>query len=344
MWLQFIAILLDNNLKASYDKYISLYLKIVKRDKFKSDELAKFFSPNLFGERKFLIDRFNKIQPHLNIRDILYDSMFKYCEDGRDFINYIYSKLTDDDFNVTNLKFLFMNTGEFDYDRLFRLVETNKINFYDIFFNFDIDYLLIDSKKIIEFFRDTSREKYLWVGGAIFEVLLKNITAIKGDKIEELIKLLAFIVKKSLNNINKEPVPQLKNKKEKLFKDAFMRILSHLFSMNHAVSKIGSLPFKRINTIFEKINQNKVQLQTLEEQTAYESKFIDLIAVQTNFKQFLRSHHITPGILSSLQEPIKIQIERLMENIHLNWSNIVDFQEKYLKYKNKYLLLKKLKI
>jgi hypothetical protein len=339
MWLAFIRLLLDKNLEASYNKYISLYLRSVKRDKLNSQEINKIFKPLIFDQEPF-INRFNNIRGHINIKDLPYDNAYKYSDTGKLFIDHIYSILSDDDYNISNLKFLFMKTGEIDYDRLFRLVKTNKINFNDIFLNFNTDSLTFDCNKIIVFFRDLSNEEYLWKGGVIFETLLNNIDTIKGAKIDELIKLLAFIIKKILKNINEEPIPVIKLRKENLFKTSFMRILSNLFLSNQSIIKLGSLPFKKINTIFEKINEIKDRLPTLEEQTVYENKFIDLIAVKTKFKEFFKNHHISPRLLGLMKAPIVVQVERLMNNIRVTWFDLTDFEGKYLKYKNKYLLLK----
>ena len=41
-----------------------------------------------------------------------------------------------------------------------------------------------------------------------------------------------------------------------------------------------------------------------------------------------------------MKEPIVVQLERLMNNIRVTWTDLSDFEGKYLKYKNKYLLLK----
>jgi hypothetical protein len=358
VWIKFIMLLLDMNIKDSYEKYIKLYFNLLKKDKFNTKELTIILSENIEDDIRLFRNRFDKIQEFLNIKDIPFIGSLISSKLGRGIIDYIYTKLGDNDFNINTLKFLFYTTSEINYDRLFGLVKSDKLNFNDIFEALDFSSLLnlysfydfnfkFDYDKIMVFFRDPVNEKYLWKGGLIFRNLFKN--KVYPPQLDDNIKLLGFIVRTILRNINNEENSEFKVRKEKQFKKTFKGLILELFSNKSSLKQIGFIPFRKINMIFEKINEIKNKKTTEEEKNAYENGLIDIPLLRDAYIKLFKDRKMTIGMYKTLGEPFVLQLQRLMTNLRLTETNVFrsheeDLFQKYLKYKNKYQLLKKLKI
>jgi hypothetical protein len=285
MWLTFLSYIIAID-DPEHNFFINKYLDIVKRNKFKSNEII-FIYNYIKSNKSSIIKLFNKLDKYINIKDIYlnrddFDSI-------KEFIKSSIKK--DEDYNKYTIIILLI---EEKYDKLLELIKKHIINFTDIInSNYESKHILNKEfiNKMIEFFRDDSNKKYLYFNSHFYSNLLIDfLFEIQiQDKllVDNFSRLFGFLVKKSKDNY---PAEFEKFLYEKLF--SFLR--QSTTSIENEELKFFT--YKKFNIIFEKITIDTI--------------FIDKF--KPALKEYIENHKLNKFTITSNSFKNFIQFNRFI--------------------------------